>query len=186
MWIQNRIKITVVIALVFAFMLSLTSCMFKSPISRFKEDKPDYDYLVIEFSETSYAWVDCNNVDGYGEWTFNQKTIPILFYIHENENALYMYSLEGVYGVGEIYLFDDPKQTIKNDILKRDSLFSFYLDEVDEQNKIAICSIRSVLGELQDGMILSEEQEVFVKKATCEEWQQWMREHSLNLNLYIQ
>lgn len=186
MWIQNRIKITISVMLIMTCIFSLTSCVFRTPLGRFEKEKPEYDYLVIEFSETSYAWVDCNNVDWYGEWTFNQKTIPILFYIRANESALDMYSLEGVCGVGEIYHFDDPEQTIKNYILKSVPLFDFHFGEVDKQNKIVTCRIETVYKELQDGMILSEDQEIFVKKATSEEWQQWMKEHSLDPNLYMQ
>ncbi len=183
MWIQNRIKITVVIAFIFAFILSLTSCMFKSPIRRFKEDKPDYDYLVIEFSETSYAWVDCNNVDGYGEWIFEQKTIPILFYFRESSAMITIDSLEGAFDAGEIYQYENPKDIILNAQI----IGILYLrhEENDKQNKIATCYIEFVWDGLQNGMILSEEQEVFVKKATSEEWQQWMREHALEPNLYM-
>ena len=183
MWIQNRIKTTVVIALIFAFMLSLTSCMFKSPIERFKEDKPDYDYLVIEFSETSYAWVDCNNIDGYGEWTFEQKTIPILFCFRESSDMITVDSLEGALEAGEIYQYENSKEIIQN--AQINGILHLRHEENDRQNKIATCYIEFVWDGLQTGMILSEEQEVFVKKATCDEWQQWMKEHSLDPNLYI-
>ena len=186
MRIQNRIKITIAVILIMTCIFSLTSCVFRTPVGRFEEEKPEYDYLVIEFSETSYAWVDCNNIDGYGEWTFEQKTIPIMFCFRESSNMITVDSLEGALEAGEIYQYENSKEIIQNAQIKINGILHLRHEENDRQNRIATCSIEFVWDGLQTGMILSEDQEIFVKKATSEEWQQWMKEHSLDPNLYMQ
>lgn len=183
MRIQNRIKITIAIILIMTCIFSLTSCIL-NPLRRFEEGKPEYDYLVIEFSETSYAWVDCNNVDGYGEWTFDEKTIPITFSIYINSYQIFIRSMEDDLEVGKIYQYENPEEMIQN--AHTDLILRLRFQENVEQNKIATCSIADVCSGIQDGMILSEDQEILVKKATSEEWQQWMQEHSLDPNLYMQ
>ena len=184
MRIQNRIKITIAVILIMTCIFSLTSCVFWNPLGRFENEKPEYDYLVIEFSETSYAWVDCNNVDWYGEWTFEQKTIPIIFWFHSSSNRMSVRLIEGDLEAGEIYQYENPKEIIEG--VHSELFLLLYHRKNDRQNKIATCSVAEVCGELQDGMILSEDQEIFLKKATSEEWQQWMKEHSLDPNLYMQ
>ena len=185
MWIQNRIKITISVILIMTCIFSLTSCVLRrTPVGRFEKEKPEYDYLVIEFSETSYAWVDCNNVDWYGEWTFEQKTIPIIFWFHSSSNRMFVRLIEGDLEAGEIYQYENPKEIIEG--VHSELFLLLYHRKNDRQNKIATCSVAEVCGELQDGMILSKDQEIFLKKATSEEWQQWMKEHSLDPNLYMQ
>lgn len=183
MRIQNRIKITIAITLIITCIFSLTSCIL-NPLRRFKENKPEYDYFVVEFSETSYAWVDCSNADGYGEWTFNQKTIPILFHLYPSEAAIYLYSLENVCEIGEIYQYDDTDEVLMDYGKNSNLLLMLKHKNNYEQNKIATFRCYD-FDELQDGMI-STEQEVVVRKMTSEEWQQWMKEHSLDPNLYMQ
>ena len=187
MWIQNRIKIVCSVVALFIIMLTASSCVskFSNEYIFFEsEDSVDYDYLVIEISNTSYIWID-NNTDiaSYGEWIYSGGVKPLVFTVDMRSADMMLSFLDGDYINGEVYESDISVQELHRCV--GDLFLRLDIDEISN-DRTAICSYSEYDAEnCEPEMLCIENETMIMRKLSIYEWQQWMRERSLDPNLYI-
>lgn len=184
---ERKFIISISLIMIILCMFCLTSCM--NSMQKFMDKDPEYDYLVFEFSKTSYAWVDYCNIKGYGEWTFGEKTIPILMDALGGSFLIDLYSCESHLEPGKIYQDKESEEIFRQSHTYKKHIMdiSFYNAKIDWQNKNAIVSPKAETEGVgfQEGMLEEDSKTITIRKLSSEEWREWMKEHSLDPDLYV-
>lgn len=170
---KNVFRILATVALVL-LIFPLISCDRNADNGQIFLSNGEFDYLTLEFSDTSYAWLELDEeYYGDGKLIYDENVVYLKWIFVSKRNKIEIRFREG----DEEYLLPNLMKLnyLEAKVKGKQAEFEIYLLGKNNAKRNEILS--SVLKEGQTT--------VLVNKMTSEEWQQWMRDHSLDPDSYV-
>jgi hypothetical protein len=175
---RKRIKWAVVSVLIVLLVSLLSSCCLETSLQDFLEYNDEYNYYILEFdsSEKLYVWFEQKaSLRVYNDcyMIVNDIVLPTIISLDSDDVHLMLrckeYEPENL-KYEDIAFFVGDFEWLSD---KRSGAMEIDLAWAPEKN------------DKWNNMLELEDSLGYIKKVTKEEWRQWMKDHSLDPDLYV-